>query len=327
MIRTQKNEVINTIVNEFFIQDWFRDHRPIIAGGSILYLYLTFSDENSIASKHILSKIRSIKKFRSNKFLKNKGPAYRYGGTSPPRDSIVHAYGGDIDVWFSSEKALKEVLARAAFVATPCSSTGWAESFNCRNLLFPKIQTTQIIKSGPPSVEALIQQFDIANAMIAWHDGKLYIDDRLDYAFSKDLIEYVNNPFDRKMTIGSKLFNALRLFKYAERYGLSFSQEINEVILPLYLEVDEAGALDVGNEELVNSAYGKTLASSNTLRSMASNLSARITTWYGMDTFREENLAFLIGLKSPHLEGAAKFVRDALGAYDESTVFPQDIQF
>ena len=154
MIRAERNEVINTIVNEFFIKDWFRHNDPIIAGGSILYLYLTFSDENSIASKHILSRVRSLKRLRSNKPLESKRI---YHQRSPPRDSICHSYGGDIDVWFSSEESLREVLARAAFTATSHSSTGWADSFQCSNLLFPKIKTTQIVKTVPQSVETLIQ--------------------------------------------------------------------------------------------------------------------------------------------------------------------------
>ena len=68
---------------------------------------------------------------------------------------------------------------------------------------------------------------------------------------------------------------------------------------------------------ITNSTYGTTLASSNTIKSMVHTLSQKITTWYCMDTFPEENLAFLVGLKSSQMESAAKFVRDALGGSDE----------
>ena len=44
-----------SIVNDFFIEDFFKDNDPIIAGGSILYLYYHFRDKKlSIFKKSYL---------------------------------------------------------------------------------------------------------------------------------------------------------------------------------------------------------------------------------------------------------------------------------
>ena len=64
MIRAEKNEVINSIVNDFFIEDFFKDNDPIIAGGSILYLYYHFRDKSSLYSKRVISKAKSVKSLR-----------------------------------------------------------------------------------------------------------------------------------------------------------------------------------------------------------------------------------------------------------------------
>ena len=80
----------------------------------------------------------------------------------------------------------------------------------------------QVIKKVYDNPESLINDFDIANCMIAWQDNTLYIDERLDKAFDSGLIHLVNNPFEEELTIGSKLFSVIRYFKYSERYSFFF---------------------------------------------------------------------------------------------------------
>lgn len=318
MIRTEKNELINSIVNDFYMQEWFCGEDPIIAGGSILYLYLNFRDESSHSSRQITSKIRSIKK------LKESGLSHKKLCDSPVLD-----YAGDIDIWLSSKESLERVLRKSPkrevenFSDGRKLSTNWAETFYVKNDLFPKVKDIQIIKGTPKTPQELIRTFDMSNSMIAWQDNTIYVDDRLISSFDNGLIEYVNDPFVEDMTIASKLFNCIRLFKYAHKYDLSFSEDIHKNILSVFLEVDDLD-LDLYEQkiEIANGTYGVQLASSNTVKSMAYNLAGKVSRWYSMETFDEANLAFLIGLKSPYMNSATEFVKRVLDADYKYKEFP-----
>jgi hypothetical protein len=50
---------------------------------------------------------------------------------------------------------------------------------------------------------------------------------------------------------------------------------------------------------------------------MIEKLVRNVPGWYSMDSFKEENLTFLVGLKSDQLSGVTDFVKHALGSYDE----------
>jgi len=317
VIRTEKNEVINSIVNDFFVEDFFKDNDPIIAGGSILYLYYHFRDKNSLYSKRVISKAKSVKKLQTLNSLSPK--PYSGDGTLG-----VLGYTGDIDVWLLNDEALNLVLAKSAFTKTPFSSTNWADSFHFQNDLFPRMNKIQVIKKVYDNPESLINSFDIANCMIAWQDNTLYIDERLDKAFDSGMIHLVNNPFKEELTIGSKLFNILRYFKYSERYSLSFSQEMNQIALNLLLEIDDLDLKEYEEKiQISNSHYGVTTATSNTIRSMIQQFVRKIPHWYSMDSFREEDLTFLVSLNSDQLSSVTNFIKHALGSCDDQKVsFP-----
>lgn len=312
MIRAEKNEVINSIVNDFFVENFFKDNDPIIAGGSILYLYYHFRDKNSLYAKRVLSKAKSVKKLQA---LQSLSPNSYYIGNGKLG---IMGYTGDIDVWLPNEEALSLALAKAAFTKTPFSSTNWADSFHFENGLFPRMNKVQVIKKVYDNLDSLIHSFDIANCMIAWQDNTLYVDDRLDQAFDSGLIHLVNNPFEEELTIGSKLFNVLRYFKYSERYSLSFSEEMNQITLGLIMEIDDLDLEEYEKEiQISNSHYGVITKASNATRSMIQSLVQKIPHWYSMDSFREEDLAFLVALRSDQLSGVTNFIKRALGASDE----------
>lgn len=304
MIRKEKNHVINSIVRNCCIPAWLKDLDPILAGGSVLYFYLMFGDENSFASKKVMAKIKMVDRFSTNKeirkYLLNKS------------DGITD-YPGDVDVWFASEEALASAMASVPS-SNAIKTSNWANTFLLRNRVFPRMRSLQVVKKVQESPESLIESFDLANCMIAWRDDTLYIDDRLDAAFASGALEYVNNPYEGDLTFASKLYNAIRLFKYADRYSLSFSDEIHSIILSLFLEADDADLKEYAEKtSFQNIHYGKVYASENTVRSMMQNLAYSISIWYGMKNFREENLAFLIGLKSKELLVAQEFVKSAFG--------------
>jgi hypothetical protein len=308
VIRVVENCVINTIVEEAFLQGWIKELDPIIAGGSILYLYLTFGDEKSNSSRQVLSEIAVRKRLRA------KGSAHRY---RDKHRSPLFDYSGDVDIWLSEEGTLSLAVARADANLSLIKETNWAKTYTLPDVnkdIFNRASTLQIIKKIHKTPERLLETFDIANCMIAWRGGRLYIDERLEQSFSDGLINYINNPFEKERSIGAKLFNALRLFKYSRKYNLSFSKEINEIILKLYMEVDDL-MLDKYEERVVaNSHYGITTCSSSVIDKMARYFGSSFPGWYGMKTFPEENLAFFVNLKSDRLSSVKTFVSGALGS-------------
>ena len=305
MIRTEKNMVINTIIEKFFIEGWFKDLNPIIAGGSVLYLYQTFKDPKSYASRQILSQINRLEKITSNRGLNN-------SIFDPKIYSGLYNYSGDIDVWFSSQESLDEALMRSEFVTVVGRETNWAKTCRPHRMrVFANIVYLQIVKKSYDTPNDLIGSFDIANSMIAWKDGTLYIDDRLDESFEDGEVRYVNNPFNSKISIQSKVFHALRLFKYSTKHTLSFSDEINKIILDLYLEVDDL-ADPAPPGIIVAGHYGEKNLSEFELTHMVDQFVKCFSSWYCMRTFPEENLLFFLSIKSDRLGSIKHFVEAAL---------------
>ena len=312
MIRVEENSAINKIVREIYIPDCLSDKNPIIAGGSILHLYLHLKDEGSELYRRMLSE---YEKWARKSVLVN-----------PVKIHNKNVWlEGDIDLWFDTEEAISEAIGRAEADAkgyynkrrltVKHKPSNWAVSFlmNQDNRFLGSCHVVQIIKNPASSPESLIASFDMVNSMIAWQNGKLYIDDRLDEAFADGMIRYANNPFEKEMTIASKLFNALRLFKYADRYALSFSEEIDSIILGVYLEADDVDLSKYEQRiELAASHYGRKYSSVNNVKSMMEALSRHFETWYSMKTFREENLAFFVSLQKDEFKIATRAVKEIL---------------
>lgn len=321
MIRVEENHFINHLVENYLIPEGIKETNPILAGGSILYLYLNYGDESSFNSRCLKSYLQKMKRLSSKKTLST---YYRIGGSV-----IKNGFSGDIDIWYSSKEDFDQAMVGIKTSCRKKSSTNWAVTYDkgrdhaARSGDFLQgVREIQIIKKIAESPEDLISSFDIANSMIAWQDGRLYVDSRLDEAFSDGEVRYVNNPFDnplgKKLTIGSKLFNALRLFKYANRYGLSFSSEIDEVILKVFLEAEDVDLEKYNKQiEIASSHYGKRYASINAIKGMIQSLAANFPHWYVMNTFREENLAFFVALEKSELSTVTDFVKRALGANEE----------
>jgi len=324
VIRVEENHFINHLVQDYLIPESIRETNPILAGGSILYLYLNYSDESSFNSRCLKSYLQKMKRLSVKKDLST---YYRLGGSI-----IKNGFSGDIDIWYSSNEDFDQAMAAIKTSCRERNSTNWAVTYDrgrdhaARSGDFLQgVREIQIIKKIAESPEDLISSFDIANSMIAWQDGKLYVDSRLDEAFSDGEVRYVNNPFNnplvKEMTIGSKLFNALRLFKYAKRYNLSFSKEIDEVILKVFLEAEDIDLEKYDKQiEVASSHYGKRYASINTVKSMIHSLAANFPHWYVMNTFREENLAFFVALEKSELSTVTDFVKRALGAKEEAAI-------
>tara|TARA_B100001094_G_scaffold40487_1_gene35160 strand:+ start:3908 stop:4885 length:978 start_codon:yes stop_codon:yes gene_type:complete len=316
MIRVEENQFINHLVRNFVIPECIRETNPIIAGGSILYLYLIYGDENSFNSRRLKHYLQKFIKIASKESLTKN---YSVRGSLVKDD-----FSGDIDIWYSSKEELDKALGNmdAAFHRKK-KSTSWATTYDRRTTGIPlqritgdflsKVVDIQFVEKPAESPRDLILSFDIANSMIAWQDGRLYVDKRLDDAFFDGEVRYVNNPFDKKLTIASKLFNALRLFKYAKRYGLNFSREIDEVILKLFLEAEDVDLDEYDKRvQIACNNYGKKYASANGVKGMIQALASYFPHWYAMSTFREESLLFLVALEKTELSHVTTFIKKAL---------------
>lgn len=311
MIRVEKNNFINQLVKEHLIPESISCTSPIIAGGSILHLYLNYFDESSNNSKYLKSWLEKAKKLRFNKHYM--------------LDFNQNEYHGDIDIWYSSEEDLNGAILQITKDCPLKSDSNWASThrrWKRSSNLYNKVSEIQIIKKIAETPEQLISSFDIANSMIAWHDDKLYIDSRLDEAFEAREVRYVNSPFKGNLTIASKIFNVLRLFKYAKRYSLSFSKEIDDIILNLYMEVDDLDLrLYDKRIEIVNNVYGKKYTSVSVLKRMIKSFANYFPIWYVMNTFREENLAFFVTVKSVEMNPVLHFVKSIMNSDSQTHPF------
>jgi hypothetical protein len=183
-------------------------------------------------------------------------------------------------------------------------SSRWANTFLFRPNSFG-VKKYQFIKSEPSSPEDLIRSFDFINSMVSWKSGILYYDERIDYAF-KSLQLQMNDDKAYDGSIASRVFNALRAFKYAMRYSLDFDDVLCDHVYRVYSDIGNID-YDSYNDKVVEleNLYGKSIQSVVALREMVATLKNRFNEFIAMDTFKPEYALFLVkeieeipGLKS-----------------------------
>ncbi len=199
---------------------------------------------------------------------------------SGPAYSSTYKFEGDL--------AAKKLMG----VLSINKSTNWANSFSCRTKLAKEIQ---FIKKNPTSVADLLSSFDFINCSVAYYGGKLYYDDRIDNAFDLFELQLNNSEVYQKDSIALRVFNAIRAFKYSNRYNLDFSLELTEYIFKtLYdaKDIDYTAYKDKVVE--LETLYGKTLASVNTLKGMVDTLQSCFGSFSKMKFFKKEHAIYLI---------------------------------
>lgn len=319
---------LNYLVRQLIVDETFHGLSPIVAGGSILFLYRLVTDGSYAQKKKVYAQLNACKIIEK---IYN-APEKMYLSSRNLFKDGLGAHTGDVDIWFSSEEEQKQFFSREGIPNTPVGESGWALTLNVskpKNFALPAFNNFQIIKRYYSSPEELISEFDFVNCSIAWKDDVLYLDDRLDDAFSNMELLYNKNPIDDKTSIASKIFNVLRAFKYNDKYCLNFSEEISKFVFDTIMEAED---LDLSKYEerliFIQNNYGKKYTNSNGIRSMISMITPScFASWVSMPSFKDEYLLYMIGLKSKHMSGLFNMTQAILDKSVSHKVLTCDVPF
>jgi len=302
MIQTIQNEKINWFVNFIINNDDLLSLNPVIAGGSMLSLYRAIRLHDTDA------KWEELKRFLEK----------------APKLAKIDPFG-DIDIWFKDSNPIHSGEHQYNWLVADCGPMGansqselvpvtlggpelglerfskassWANSYQTvnRTRLSPVYSgEVQFIKKPIASVEELLSSFDFANCCVAWYDGKLYYDDRIDDAFSKFELKMNNKePFERD-SIAMRIFGALRAFKYSNRYNLDFDSKITEYLFKLYVDSKNIDYNKYGNKVVeIETLYGKSISSVSTLKGMVSHFHSLFKKFSKMKYFKKEYALYLV---------------------------------
>ena len=132
-------------------------------------------------------------------------------------------------------------------------SSDWANTFNLtsdsnskKNI---KLKPIQCIVKRQDSVESLLSSFDLGICSVAIHKGEFIIHQSFyDSLNSKQLT--INNSGLMRKTLPSRIFQALRHFKYNKKTGFEFSKDLYQKTLDTmsdantyWIECKKAGAI------------------------------------------------------------------------------------
>ncbi len=332
MICVEKNDRINFLVENFLIPNQkLRDLDPIVAGGSIVYLYLLEKACQQDFHWNLL-----VKNIKSNVPI-------RPGG-------LLSGSFSDIDIWFADDNEVFKddneyhklvcdhpekdtVEGNALFdtrksipkfdalgLSTLLTSTQWANTFEATQANGDynrfRLVNHQFIKRPVSLVEDLLSGFDFKNCMMAWKDGEIYYESAAMDAFNNGTLELNNGGVYDSGTLPSKVFNALRAFKYSKRYQLDFGASLTEHVFKVFVDcndIDFKAYNEKAKVEYINSAYGLSRSTVNTFRSTVFSLASMFPVFLAMKNFKQEHALFLVD-NAKGLRGLREYI-DNGGVY------------
>jgi hypothetical protein len=295
MINVIEDEKINWFVNHIFPSKALLELNPVIAGGSMLSLYRALRLHDSDEKWNAM--VRTL--------------------TKNPKTAKVDSFG-DIDIWFHSSEdihstgskyhwligdgSLQTSFRTKEFPGTPlgldgfCKASGWANSFRSIKKL-PSIYNgeVQFVKTPISSVEDLLSSFDFINCSVAFYNGRLFYDSRIDNAFSNfELQINSKEPFE-KDSIAMNVFGALRAFKYSDRYCIDFGASLSEYIFNLYVKTKNVDYEKYGDKIIeLETLYGKKISSVDTLKGMVTHFHFLFEKFSKMKYFKKEYPLYLV---------------------------------
>ena len=311
MIKTITSPKIDFLIEAIVGNNDVLAYNPIIAGGSMLSVYRAFRLYDTE------SKWNQLK--RSIEYMSLQGS----GQSALNLDKF-----GDIDMWFSKSSSVhsegdfswvlfdKDRLAPLyGDLPKPLGqeyrsvkTSKWANSFRKKraHLSSGGSFILQFIKKPVDSIDNLFKDFDFINCCVAYYDGTLYYDSRLDSSFESFELS-LNNPSNYEGdSIAKKVYAGLRAFKYSKRYHLDFSEKLSYLIYKIYLDLDSIDYESYENKViLANDVYGKVLMSKNDLKDMVRSLENCFPNFIKMKTFKEEYAIYL--LDRQNLKGLRAF--------------------
>lgn len=330
MIRKIQSSRIDFLVSKI-VPDGILKLNPIIAGGSMLAVY------------------RAIQLYDTD----DRWRQFERRLDRAPKTSGLDSFS-DVDIWFEegneiyeesndnnsliSEDTKNNVSNKASGMLMQgrsslkslglkslSKSSKWANSFNGDKNVSGG-GAYQFIKSKPKSPEDLIGTFDFINSMVAYKDGVMYYDGRIDSAFSSLELRLNDDSAYIGKSVASRVFNALRAFKYSTRYSLDFGPDLSRYIFNVYSDINQID-YDAYNNRVVEleNLYGKKISSVDALRDMVSGLNYKFKEFIIMKSFKEEYALFLIN-KADSLSGLKEYV-DGMASNEESATGSEVLVF
>ena len=152
-----------------------------------------------------------------------------------------------------------------------------------------------LIKTPINSVEDLLSSFDFINCSVAYYDGKLFYDDRIDFAFLNfELRINSTEPFEKE-SIAMNTFGALRSFKYSDRYCIDFGLKLTEYIFKTYVKTKDINYEAYGDRIIeLETLYGRKISSIDTLKGMVTHFHSLYEKFSNMKYFKQEYSLYLL---------------------------------
>ena len=213
-IRSYVDVDFNAIIKSV-IKDDILELNPVIAGGFPLAIYRSLDLYSKPHNRAILlNSINSSSKIYSSRLEKF----------------------GDIDCWFLKDTlnglSVKEYVQSRLRPASNWRSSKWCISIGRRESV-----EYQFVLKEFDSPERLLSSFDLQNVGIAWHDNRLYVDSGVDLCIRSMIISKNQDFFfPEEDSLMMRIFRCLRFFKYAERTGFEFSDEISSYVYKAYFD-------------------------------------------------------------------------------------------
>lgn len=246
MVSKQSAELVIDFLREMVPDELLDNDSVIIAGGSALSLFMANRiltalkpGERSIMKKHL--ELTPVMKFSDI-------DCWILKGSTSPFVSLFDSSSVDLsrerkeeDLWirndqYSSVYAVnrqKQIELKSGTM-TPSKSSPWAITYRYAPKVYSKkVLPIQCIVKEQDSVEALLDAFDLGICSVAIHRGEFYIHDSLFKTLEQGEIIYNAGDSFKNKSFGSRLFQALRFFKYVDKTGFDFSKELYQDVLGL----------------------------------------------------------------------------------------------
>jgi hypothetical protein len=324
MIKTIRDDKIDWLVNLIISDEELLSLDPVFAGGSMLSVYRAFRLHDSEHKWQDFK--RSLLNNRSSQKRSKLDPFgdidvwFKEGG-------VIHS-GGHRLCWLTKDfskssltsmvSATETTHADKHFPGELAKSSKWANTFKRKHKHAGNIPggvgAIQIIKKPISSIEDLFKDFDFINCCVAYSDGALYYDSRLDRAFEDFELKFNNDSAYKSNSIAKRVFSGLRAFKYAKRFSLDFSQDLSDTIFKLYVDSRCINYSDYKERVImINDHYGQQITTVNDLKNMVNKLNREFAEFSQMKFFKKEYALWLIDRKELSGLGEVLGVKDLMG--------------